>query len=294
MNLKQMEYFRAIVNEGNISAAAKSLHISQPPLSAQMKLLEDELGVVLFERGSRSIFLTEAGKVFYEKALHILHLTTAVSDELQQMGQGLRGPLHMGMISSVQTPKLIRALSSFVSLHPEVTLRISEGNTYELMDQINSGLIEVAVVRTPLPTESYQCHFLEAEPMMAVGKPEFFPDPAAASISVASLASCPLIVYRRWEPFISHCFPGTAPDYLCINDDARTSMTWAQCGAGIALVPSSMARSGGEDLLKIPLSDQGVISQIALIARKHGMVSRVSKEFFHFFPEYFANKGFKV
>ena len=85
MNLKQMEYFVAIVNEGNISAAAKSLHISQPPLSAQMKLLEDEMGVVLFERGSRSIFLTEAGKVFYEKALHILHLTTAVSDELQQI-----------------------------------------------------------------------------------------------------------------------------------------------------------------------------------------------------------------
>ena len=226
MNLKQMEYFVAIVNEGNISAAAKSLHISQPPLSAQMKLLEDELGVVLFERGSRSIFLTEAGKVFYEKALHILHLTTAVSDELQQMGQGLKGPLHLGMISSVQTPRLIRALSSFVSLHPEVTLRISEGNTYELIDQLNSGLIEVGVVRTPLPTESYQCHFLEAEPMMAVGKPEFFPDPAANSISVASLASCPLIVYRRWEPFISHCFPGTAPDYLCINDDARTSMTW--------------------------------------------------------------------
>ena len=128
--------------------------------------------------------------------------------------------------------------------------------------------------------------------MMAVGKPEFFPDPAAASISVASLASCPLIVYRRWEPFISHCFPGSAPDYLCINDDARTSMTWAQCGAGISLVPASMANSGSPDLLKIPLSDKGVISRIALIARKHGMVSRVSREFFQFFPEYFAqNKG---
>ena len=65
-------------------------------------------------------------------------------------------------------------------------------------------------------------------------------------------------------------------------------MTWAQCGAGIALVPSSMAKAGSEDLLKIPLKDQGVISQIALIARKHGMVSRVSREFFQFFPEYFA------
>ena len=159
MNLKQMEYFVAIVNEGNISAAAKSLHISQPPFKRPDETVGRRTGRGAFERGSRSIFLTEAGKVFYEKLLHILHLTTAVSDELQQMGQGLKGPLHLGMISSVQTPRLIRALSSFVSLHPEVTLRISEGNTYELMDQLNSGLIEVAVVRTPLPTESYQCHF---------------------------------------------------------------------------------------------------------------------------------------
>lgn len=59
-------------------------------------------------------------------------------------------------------------------------------------------------------------------------------------------------------------------------------MTWAQCGAGIALVPSSMAKAGGEDLLKIPLKDQGVMSRIALIARKHGMVSRVSREFSSF------------
>ena len=66
-------------------------------------------------------------------------------------------------------------------------------------------------------------------------------------------------------------------------------MTWAQCGAGIALVPSSMAKAGGEDLLKIPLKDQGVMSRIALNARIHGMVCRVSREFFQFFPNYFAN-----
>ena len=68
MNLKQMEYFVAIVNEGNISAAAKSLHISQPPLSAQMKLLEDELGVVLFERAP-GVFFSQRQERFSTKKL---------------------------------------------------------------------------------------------------------------------------------------------------------------------------------------------------------------------------------
>ena len=64
MNLKQLEYFIAIADGGSISAAARSLHISQPPLSTQMHLLEDELGQILFDRGPRSIRLTEAGRLF--------------------------------------------------------------------------------------------------------------------------------------------------------------------------------------------------------------------------------------
>ena len=87
-----MEYFTAIVNEGSISAAAKALHISQPPLSTQMKLLEEELGLTLFQRGSRSILLTDAGKVLYERAQGILDMTGAVLEELEQMGQGLLAP----------------------------------------------------------------------------------------------------------------------------------------------------------------------------------------------------------
>ena len=89
MNLKQMEYFITIVNEGSISAASKILHISQPPLSTQMKLLEQELGVTLFERGSRAIALTHAGKVFYDRAQGILDMTGAARQELEQMGRGL-------------------------------------------------------------------------------------------------------------------------------------------------------------------------------------------------------------
>ena len=102
MNLKQMEYFITIVNEGSISAASKILHISQPPLSTQMKLLEQELGVTLFERGSRAIALTHAGKVFYDRAQGILDMTGAARQELEQMGRGLHGFLRHGFIHGNQ------------------------------------------------------------------------------------------------------------------------------------------------------------------------------------------------
>lgn len=81
MELRQLSYFTTIVNEGNISQAAKKLNISQPPLSHQMKLLEEELGVTLFERGSRRIRLTPAGKTFYDRALAILDLSQAARTE---------------------------------------------------------------------------------------------------------------------------------------------------------------------------------------------------------------------
>ena len=91
MNLKQLEYFIAIADGGSISAAARSLHISQPPLSTQMHLLEDELGQILFDRGPRSIRLTEAGRLFYERAQNILDMAAAAKKDLEQLGQGAAG-----------------------------------------------------------------------------------------------------------------------------------------------------------------------------------------------------------
>ena len=79
MDLKQLEYFTTIVNEGTISAAAKKLNLSQPPLSAQMKALEQEFGCVLFERGSRKIQLTEAGRILFRHAANLLELSNRAS-----------------------------------------------------------------------------------------------------------------------------------------------------------------------------------------------------------------------
>lgn len=285
MNLKQLEYFTAVVNEGSILAAARALHISQPPLSTQMKLLEEELGLTLFERGSRNIMLTDAGKVLYERAQGILDMTGAVLEELEQMGRGLHGTLRLGLISSVETEPIIGRIANFRLEHPEMKFRIYEGNTYQLLDKLNTGIIEAAMVRSPFPEEPYECFCLAEDTMMAVGSRRFFPDPGAETISLAQLSRCPLIVYRRWEGVLNRLFAPKIPEYLCVNDDARTSLTWAETGNGLAIVPASIAHCVHRDILMKPLPPQDFTSQIKLIRRKNASLSAVTKEFFRYFTE---------
>lgn len=95
MDIKQLTYFLAIAEEGNISAAAKKLHISQPPLSLQLKLLEEELGVVLLERGARKSTLTDAGRLLYKHARYILQLVENAEREIQDFGNGIQGTLRL-------------------------------------------------------------------------------------------------------------------------------------------------------------------------------------------------------
>lgn len=96
MDLKQLMYFAAVVEEGSITAAAKRLHLSQPPLSHQMKCLEEELGLQLMERGARHITLTAAGKVFYQRAKNLLQLADSTQKEMRAIRQGLAGTLTLG------------------------------------------------------------------------------------------------------------------------------------------------------------------------------------------------------
>ena len=100
MNLRQLEYFMAIAEEHQITAAARRLHITQPPLSYELSSLERELGVKLIERGPRSAELTEAGQLLYARAERILSLTSAATREVKSFGQGTSGTLSVGIISS--------------------------------------------------------------------------------------------------------------------------------------------------------------------------------------------------
>ncbi len=242
MDLKRLTYFVAICEEGSISAAAKKLHISQPPLSHQLQLLETELGVKLVERGARHVTLTDAGVILYKRAGNILELADAAARELGEYGEKMKGTLRLGVTSSSFLPLLDPRITEYAKLYPEVNFELHEGNTFQIIELLAGGVIEIAVIRTPFHAENTSWFSLEKEPMIAVGDRKYFSSAQDVRISLESLKSKPLIIYRRYEKLIvSACkAAGFQPDIFCLNDDSRTTLMWANAGLGIAVVPYSM------------------------------------------------------
>lgn len=242
MDIRQLRYFVTIVEEGTISAAARKLHISQPPLSQQMSLLEDEFNVTLFTRGARQITLTETGTMLYRYATKILELEDAASDELRSLSSGRKGTIRIGFVSSCDTGYLYDGLRLFHTENPDVHFKVREGNTYQLLDLLDRGTIELALVRTPFLDNGLDVVELQPAAIHAVGTAEAMHGLPDHDISVKELAGTPLIVYKRWEKIIRAAFDkeNARPDIFCVCDDSRTCLAWAASNLGVAMVPGSI------------------------------------------------------
>lgn len=290
MDIRQLLYFTTIAEEGSISAAAKKLHLSQPPLSYQMKLLEEELHLPLIERSARGIELTEAGRVLYKRAQGILELSELTRKEMLAMASGFTGTLHIGTVSSSGASLLGWRIPAFHQKYPQIGFAIHEGNTFELMEMLESGLIELAIVRTPFHNDQLNCLYLSPEPMIAAGAASFFPAgmPSGQSISLELLGHTPVILYRRFEKILlSLCEQkGITPQVFCIADDARTTLMWAEAGLGVAVVPQSAYRiMPHHNMVYGELSEEDLHTRIAAVCKKGCSLSWAAQQFLEIFAQ---------
>lgn len=291
MDLKQLQYFVSVVQEGNISKAATKLNLTQPPLSTQLKCLENELSVTLFERGSRKIELTEEGKILYARAISILELTELSKKELLDYTAGTLGTLHIGVVSSVVDSFLYNLMPDFHKQYKEIRYDLFEGNTYEQIQKLRNNLIELAIVRTPFEAEDLSSLVLKKESMMAFGHKNFF-----MQQDMKSLLEQPLILYRRWEKIIYDlCYSySITPNIFCMNDDARTTISLAAAGYGIGIIPESAGMiisqrsSRKEHLIQdhlftcLELKDSRLESDICLLYKPNSYISKAGDLFIQY------------
>lgn len=288
MDFKQLSYFVATVQEGNISKAAAKLSISQPPLSTKLKELENELGVTLFERGSRKIELTQAGHMFYARATSILELIDISKKELADYTSGKMGTLRIGIISSIGSTLINDWLTRFHQLYPDILFNIFEGNTYEQLDKLRNNLIELAIVRTPFSADDLECTCLTEEQVYAVGHAKYFEDIHTPYISLSQICNKPLILYRRWEKIVRNVCSeeGLNPYIFCMNDDARTTASMANSGLGIGIIPeSALPLLSSSTLIKKTISEPELNSSICLLRNPNSYRATVVNLFYGFLED---------
>ena len=276
MELRQLEYFRAIVDSGTISGAARELHMTQPPLSYQMKMLEAELQVPLFLRGTKKITLTEAGKTLYEQAGKLIMMSELTRREVVKSGQ--EATLHIGM-----TPSTVSMMSDylirFAEKYPQIHFDIHEGSTFTLKEQLENQQIDLTTLRTPVVLNGCETRLLAREKLMAMANLECQTFQKCSSITLSDLANQPLILSHRYQKYMSSAFEqaGLVCDFYCICEDARTALTMAEKGLGVAILPDSMLQFS-DKMKGCSISDADLSTEI-LLAWKKGRQSDEVREF---------------
>ena len=197
MDIRIMEYYLAIIREGNISAAAEALHVSQPALSRQVKDLEDELGVRLFDRGSRKITLTEEGMILRRRAEEIVRLMQITESEIGQVHNMISGEIHIGAGESLAFRYISEIAGDIHRSYPDVRFYITSGDTTDLMEQLNTGLLDAVLIYNDYDKELYQGISLPQEDRLGILVRKDDPLAHKEKISISELKNLPLIIPRE-------------------------------------------------------------------------------------------------
>ena len=155
MDIRVLRYFLAVAREESISGAAESLNLSQPTLSRQLMDLEEELGKSLFVRGSRRITLTEHGVLLRKRASEIIDLVEKTTNELTAAEEVITGDIYIGAGETETVHFLTRAARQMQKQHPQVHFHISSGDTADVVEQLDNGLIDFGLLLGDIDDKKY-------------------------------------------------------------------------------------------------------------------------------------------
>ncbi|THE09254.1 LysR family transcriptional regulator [Bacillus timonensis] len=285
MDIKQLRYFIAIAEEKNITAAANRLHMSQPPLSMQLKQLEEELGVKLIERNGKSMELTDKGAILYQRALHLVNSVEEIKHEIHETEEGTKGVLAVG-INTLSVSGFSDMLQAFHKKYPLVTLKVVQNDSYYLAEMVKSRAFEVAFIRLPLANRGFIYEHLLSEPFVFVSKTK------TDIVSLETISQLPLIIPSTEGlgsyNIIHEAFSKQKLQFTSIAEcsDMHVLMEMVKSGMGATIVPKSVLDVYGDgELYSAPIKDTTMYSSLGMIWLEHHYVSTPAKNFIELVKE---------
>lgn len=277
MDLRQLRYFLAVAEERSVTRAAARLHLTQPPLSAQLARLEHELGVPLFVRHRRGVDLTEAGRLLVDHARRLLADVDATAEAVRHTGQGRRGRLTLAFVPAVAWSVLPPLLRAFAAVRSDVELRFLEAGPDAVTEHVRAGRADVGLVHLPPGGAAtgvgpdLDVAVVHREPLMAVlpaGRP------APERVDLATLAAEPFLCPGRevWGGLGTHlvgaCRLSGFEPVLREVELVQTAVTLVGAGLGVSVLPRSVDRIGGSDVVTRPLTRHVPVVETGLLRRR--------------------------
>lgn len=281
MDVRQLRYFIAIAEERTITAAARRLHIAQPPLSQQLKALERELGVQLISRSRKGLELTEAGQALYRHATMLLKQMEAAEQIVRDIGGGTQGTLKIG-VNTLSDRRLPDWLRAFRASRPDMRYKIHQNDSRQLCKLVKERDIELALIRLPLDLQEYCVHPFPAEPFYFLAGRSF--QPSRPELTLQDIASAPLLlpsteglgVYQ----VIMDAFRQRRLEAHILGEcsDISLLMELVSTGFGMSIVPLTVqGRWTEENIQAFPLPE--ISGASALIWLKEHHLSQAALQF---------------
>ena len=246
MNLQRLRYFVAVAEELHFGRAAQRLHMSQPPLSQQIRLLERELDTALFDRSTRRVSLTDAGMFLYPEAVRLLAEADSVDRLMDQRRHGQAGTLRVGFVDSAAYEVMPRALSEYRRRRPQVDYELHTMSSDEQVEALRAGRIDLGIGRASADPERVEATLVMQEPLLvAAGTSHRLA--AAPDASLRDLAGEAIIGFdRRVSPSLHAVLAGmlgaegVTYDPIIEATEYATILGFVAAGEGVAMVPASV------------------------------------------------------
>src|SRR5579875_84323 len=244
VQLQQLRYVVTLSEEGQFVRAAARLHVAQPSISTAVRGLEQELGVVLFDRSRNGLSLTAAGEAFLPWARQALADCSAGVAAVQELTGLQRGRVTVGATPSLTTSLLATVLPAFRRDHPGIELDVFEGGSGVLVDRLARGLMDFALVILPVGRSGVEGRLLQRE-QLVLAVPSGHPLAARPSVQVGDLRGLPLVMFRDGydlrETTVTACRRlGFEPAFAVEGLEMDGVLAMTRAGLGAAVVPASV------------------------------------------------------
>ena len=279
MDLRQIRLFVALAEELHFGRAAERCHVAQPALSAQLKTLEERLGVKLVDRTTRSVSLTRAGETFLPEARAALAQAEAAFAAAREAGAA--DLLKVGGVDSATAGLLPGIVRGFRRARPEVEVKIFEMLSVPALQGLARKTLDVAFIRVP-PRENFIEHrFVMSEPIL-VALPADHPRAGDRAIDPADIAGEPLVIpARSHRPILFDLINrylaghGVSPRILQEANERHLIIAMVASGLGVSMVPAWVSQFRREDVVYRPFSDGGPKADVLVAWRRDERMAAV-------------------